>query len=116
MIPIENVEDDVFSQKLMGDGIGIRPTGETVYAPGNGRVTVTMDDSKHAIGMTMDDGRDVLIHVGIDTVEMNGTGFRYLVKKDQIVKAGEPLLSFSRKAIAAAGKKDTVIAVVVGGN
>ena len=116
VIPIENVEDDVFSQKLMGDGIGIRPTGETVYAPGNGRVTVTMDDSKHAIGMTMDDGRDVLIHVGIDTVEMNGTGFRYLVKKDQIVKAGEPLLSFSRKAIAAAGKKDTVIAVVVGGN
>ena len=116
VIPIENVEDDVFSQKLMGDGIGIRPTGETVYAPGNGKVTVTMDDSKHAIGMTMDDGRDVLIHVGIDTVEMKGTGFRYLVKKDQLVKAGEPLLSFSRKAIAAAGKKDTVIAVVVGGN
>ena len=116
VIPIEQLEDDVFSQKLMGEGIGIRPTGETIYAPGNGRVTVTMDDSKHAIGMTMDDGQDVLIHVGIDTVEMNGNGFKYLVNKDQHVKAGEPLLSFSKKAIAAAGKKDTVIAVVVGGN
>jgi len=116
VIPIEQVEDDVFSQKLMGDGIGIRPTGETIYAPGNGKVTVTMDDSKHAIGMTMDNGEDILIHVGIDTVDMKGEGFRYFVQKDQHVKAGEPLLSFSKKAIAAAGKKDTVIAVVVGGN
>ena len=113
---IEKVEDAVFSKKLMGDGIGIIPSDETIYAPANGVVKVTMDDSKHAIGLKLDNGADALIHVGIDTVQMNGEGFEYLVEKEQKVTEGQPLLRFSKKAILAAGKKDTVVCVIVGGN
>jgi len=113
VIPLEDVEDEVFSKKLMGDGIGIKPTEETIYAPADGVVAVTMDDSKHAIGLKLNSGKDVLIHIGIDTVEMNGAGFEYLVEKNQSVKAGQPLLRFSKKEIAAAGKKDTVVCVVM---
>jgi PTS system trehalose-specific IIC component len=115
-IAIEKVEDAVFSKKLMGDGIGIIPSDETIYAPANGVVKVTMDDSKHAIGLKLDNGADALIHVGIDTVQMNGEGFEYLVVKEQKVTEGQPLLRFSKKAILAAGKKDTVVCVIVGGN
>ena len=116
VIALEQVQDEVFSKKLMGDGIGITPSAEEIVAPTDGTVTVTMDDSKHAIGIKADNGSDVLIHVGIDTVQMNGTGFRYLVEKGQKVKAGDKLLSFSKKAIKEAGKLDTVVCVVVGGN
>ncbi len=116
VIPLEQVEDPVFSKKMMGDGIGINPSDEVIYAPGDGTVAVTMDDSKHAVGLKMDNGADVLVHVGIDTVEMKGTGFDYLVEKNQRVSAGQALLRFSKEAIAAAGKKDTVVCVVVGGN
>ncbi|CBK74965.1 PTS system trehalose-specific IIB component, Glc family (TC 4.A.1.2.4)/PTS system trehalose-specific IIC component, Glc family (TC 4.A.1.2.4)/PTS system trehalose-specific IIA component, Glc family (TC 4.A.1.2.4) [Butyrivibrio fibrisolvens 16/4] len=96
-IAIEKVEDAVFSKKLMGDGIGIIPSDETIYAPANGVVKVTMDDSKHAIGLKLDNGADALIHVGIDTVQMNGEGFEYLVEKEQKVTEGQPLLRFSKK-------------------
>ncbi len=116
VIPLEKVEDPVFSQKVMGDGIGIRPEGETVFAPADGVVAVTMDDSKHAIGIKADNGAEILIHVGIDTVQMNGAGFEYLVEKGQRVSEGTPLLKFSKKEIATAKKIDTVVCVVAGGN
>lgn len=116
VIPLEQVEDEVFSKKLMGDGIGIKPAEETIYAPADGTVMVTMDDSKHAIGIRLDSGADLLIHVGIDTVEMKGKGFEYLVEKNQHVKAGDALLTFSKEEIAAANKSDTVVCVVSGGN
>ncbi len=116
VIPLEQVEDEVFSKKLMGDGIGIKPAEETIYAPADGTVMVTMDDSKHAIGIRLDSGADLLIHVGIDTVEMKGAGFEYLVEKNQHVKAGDALLTFSKEEIAAANKSDTVVCVVSGGN
>ncbi|NEX00765.1 PTS system, trehalose-specific IIC component [Pseudobutyrivibrio sp. NOR37] len=113
VIPLEQVEDEVFSKKLMGDGIAIIPDEEVVHAPADGVIAVTMDDSRHAIGMKLDKGGEVLIHVGIDTVQMNGAGFEYLVEKNQAVKAGQPLLKFSKKEIAAAGKADTVVCVVM---
>ena len=116
VIALEEVQDEVFSKKLMGDGIGITPAAEEIISPTDGPVTVTMDDSKHAIGIKADNGSDVLIHVGIDTVQMNGTGFEYLVQRGQRVKAGDKLLSFSKKAIKDAGKLDTVVCVVLGGN
>jgi PTS system trehalose-specific IIC component len=113
VIPLEQVEDEVFSKKLMGDGIGIIPSEEVVHAPADGVIAVTMDDSRHAIGMKLNSGGEVLIHVGIDTVEMKGAGFEYLVEKNQAVKAGQPILKFSKKEIAAAGKSDTVVCVVM---
>ena len=96
VIPLEQVEDEVFSKKLMGDGIAIIPDEEVVHAPADGVIAVTMDDSRHAIGLKLDKGGEVLIHVGIDTVQMNGAGFEYLVEKNQAVKAGQPLLKFSK--------------------
>ena len=101
---------------MMGDGIGINPEDEVIYAPTDGVIAVTMDDSRHAVGIKADNGADVLVHVGIDTVEMKGTGFEYLVEKNQRVSAGQALLRFSKNAILAAGKKDTVVCVVIGGN
>lgn len=116
VVALENVQDEVFSKRLMGDGIGITPSSEIIYAPTDGVIAVTMDDSRHAIGIKAANGSDVLIHVGIDTVQMGGKGFEYLVEKGQTVKAGDKLMQFSKKEIKNAGKLDTVVCVVLGGN
>ena len=103
IIPIEEIPDEVFSQKIMGDGVGIEPTGNTVYAPADATVGVVMADSKHACGLVMDNGMEILIHVGIDTVDMNGDGFELFVKEGDRVKTGDPLISFTPEKIKAAG-------------
>ena len=103
IIPIEEIPDEVFSQKIMGDGVGIEPTGNTVYAPADAKVGVVMADSKHACGLVMDNGMEILIHVGIDTVDMNGDGFELFVKEGDQVKTGDPLISFTPEKIKAAG-------------
>ena len=103
IIPIEEIPDEVFSQKIMGDGVGIEPTGNTVYAPADAKVGVVMADSKHACGLVMDNGMEILIHVGIDTVDMNGDGFELFVKEGDQVKTGDPLISFTPEKIRAAG-------------
>lgn len=111
VIPIEEVNDGVFSNKVLGDGVGIIPTSETVVAPTNGKVTVTMEDSKHAIGIEAEDGANYLIHIGIDTVSMKGEGFEYLVSKDDKVKQGQPLIKFTKKKIEEKGYNPVVIFV-----
>ena len=75
-------------------------------------VTVMMAETGHAVGLKLGNGMEVLIHVGIDTVEMNGDGFEVHVRQGQLVHAGDPLVSFDRAKIAAAGKKDTVMEIV----
>ena len=75
-----------------------------------------MEDSKHAVGMTLSNGVEILIHVGIDTVGMGGKGFSYMVKVGQEVKAGTPLLKFSKSEIAKAGHPDTAIFVITNPN
>lgn len=109
VIPIEEVGDGVFSEKILGDGLAIEPESETVLAPGKGTVTTLMEDSRHAVGMVLENGVEILIHVGLDTVQMKGDGFAYLVKENQAVDAGTPLIQFSRETIQAAGKKDVAI-------
>ena len=109
MIPIEEVGDGVFSEKILGDGLAIEPESETVLAPGKGTVTTLMEDSRHAVGMVLENGVEILIHVGLDTVQMKGDGFAYLVKENQVVEAGTPLIQFSRETIQAAGKRDVAI-------
>ena len=103
IIPIEEIPDEVFSQKIMGDGVGIEPTGNTVYAPADATVGVVMADSKHACGLVLDNGMEILIHVGIDTVDMNGDGFELFVKEGDRVKTGDPLISFTPEKIKVAG-------------
>ncbi|MDD3361628.1 MAG: PTS system trehalose-specific EIIBC component [Hespellia sp.] len=111
-VTLASLEDGVFSSGMMGDGMAIVPTGDTVYAPCNAKVSVLMEESKHAVGLVLENGVEMLIHVGLDTVNMAGEGFEYLVKLDQSVKAGDALLKFDREKIKAAGHPDTVVVVM----
>ncbi len=112
VLPIEEVPDDVFSQKVMGDGIGFEPENNTVYAPADAQVTVVMEDSKHACGLALENGMELLIHVGIDTVDMGGDGFQLFVRAGDKVKCGDPLISFDPEKIAAAGHPKTTVFLV----
>ena len=112
VISIEEVEDDVFSQKIMGDGIAFEPSDEIVLAPCDATISVVMDDSKHACGMTLSNGMEILIHIGINTVHMNGDGFEAFVKAGDKVKRGQPLIQFSKEKIAKSGYSDTTMLIV----
>jgi PTS system N-acetylglucosamine-specific IIC component len=96
----------------MGPGLAIEPTGDTVVAPADGTIGATFDSS-HAVALVLSDGTELLIHVGIDTVEMKGDGFQTLVEKGQKVTAGTPLLRFDLAKIRAAGHP-AVTPVIVG--
>lgn len=107
----EKIADPVFSSGVMGQGLGIVPTSGQVYAPITGKVITAMATG-HAYGIRSETGVEVLIHVGIDTVQMNGEGFMpHVAKGDQVV-AGQPLLTFDREKVAQAGYADTVITIV----
>lgn len=103
VIPIEEVGDGVFSAKTLGGGLAIEPTGETVVAPGDGVISAVMEDSKHAVGMTLDNGAEILIHGGIDTVSMEGEGFELYVSTGQRVSEGDKLFSFDLESIRSRG-------------
>ena len=102
-LPLSEVPDPAFAQKLMGEGIAIEPTENHVYAPYNGKVTAVFESSKHAIGLTLDNGVELLIHVGIDTVNLTNNEFSYHVSMGQQVKTGDLLISFDPQAIKQAG-------------
>lgn len=110
-IPIEDVNDGIFSEKVLGDGIGIVPTSETIVAPADGEICTVMEESKHAIGVRTKNNSVYLIHVGIETVSMNGEGFEYLVKKGQHVKEGQPILNFDKAKIEEKGLNPVVVFV-----
>lgn len=106
VIPYDQIPDDTFASGVLGQGVGIEPTGEVVVAPFDGEIS-SVADSKHAVGLSAND-MELLIHVGVDTVAMNGDGFECLVAEGDQVKAGQPLIRFSREKIKAAGYSDTV--------
>ncbi len=112
VIPITEVEDEVFSQKIMGDGVAIEPTNTVVTAPADCQVSVVMADTGHACGLTLANGVELLIHVGVDTVDMGGDGFKLLVKEGDRVKAGQPLIEFDPEKIRAAGHPCTTMLIV----
>lgn len=112
LVDISEVPDDAFSQKMMGDGVAIKPSSDTVVAPADATVSMIMESSLHAIGLELSNGAEVLIHIGLDTVNMNGQGFTLLTQQDDQVKAGDPLIRFDRDAIAKAGYDDIVIMAV----
>ncbi|HIY51068.1 MAG TPA: PTS system trehalose-specific EIIBC component [Candidatus Olsenella avicola] len=114
--PITEMPDPVFSSKAMGDGLAIEPAedADTVVAPADGVVAATMPGSWHALGLVLDDGMELLVHVGVDTVEMGGDGFACLVEQGQRVKAGQPLMTFDTAKIRAAGHPSAVAFVVTG--
>ncbi len=111
-IPLAEVGDGVFSEGIMGRGMAIVPEIETLYAPADGRITVMMPDSRHACGLMLENGMEILLHIGIDTVDMNGDGFEYLVREGQKVRTGTPLIKFDRKKIKAAGHPDVTVCII----
>ena len=112
VMPIEEAPDDVFSQKIMGDGVAIEPSNTVVTAPADCDVSVVMADTGHACGLTLPNGLELLIHVGVDTVDMGGDGFRLLVNEGGHVKAGQPLIEFDPEKIKAAGHPCTTMLIV----
>ena len=102
VISLSKIDDPVFAGGAMGNGIAIQPSDNKVYAPLDGTVEFVAD-SKHAVGIKSDDGVELLIHVGMDTVQMNGKGFDVKVNANDKVKAGDLLLEFDREAIEKAG-------------
>lgn len=92
-IPIEEVKDQVFASKMMGDGFAIIPSGNRVVSPIDGEI-VLIPASKHAIGLKTKSGIEILIHIGLETVNLNGRGFKVFKSKGDKVKAGEALIEF----------------------
>ena len=112
VIALERVADDAFAQKALGDGIAIRPQSGQVVAPCDARVE-TLIDSHHAVGLSCYNGAELLIHVGLNTVNLQGQHFRPLVKEGDMVKAGTPLLEFDKEAIERAGYDLTTPVLVI---
>lgn len=112
VITLKEVNDGVFSEGTMGEGFAIIPENETVYAPADATVNLLMQESRHACGLKLANGAEILLHIGIDTVAMKGDGFEYLVKEGQKVSVGTPLIKFDKKKISEAGYVDTIICVI----
>lgn len=107
VISLDQVEDPIFSNRMMGEGIAIEPTGKEILAPANGVITM-ISRSNHAIGLTLDSGLEVLIHVGLNTSALNGQGFTPHIKKGQKVETGTLLLCFDSKQIQESGKSTCI--------
>lgn len=114
IIPLENVNDDVFARKIMGDGIAIVPSQGVLRAPADGTV-VNIFESGHALSLLTDAGVELIFHIGIDTIKLQGEGFTPQVKEGQQVKRGETLIEFSLDTITAAGLDPVVMMVVTNG-
>lgn len=100
-VPIETVEDPVFAQKMMGEGIAIKPSSNTVVSPIDGKVKMLLPTSGHAIGIVDKHGIEILIHIGMDTVSLQGEGFDVLVAVEQVITVGQPLIRFNKESLEA---------------
>lgn len=110
VIPIEKVPDAVFSQKMMGEGIAVEPSEGIALAPISGEIAVLFPYG-HAFGIKTEEGLELLIHIGIDTVELKGAGFKKLAKQGDKVKAGDKLIEFDLNFIKE--KSPSVISPIV---
>ena len=111
VVPIDKVEDEVFSQKILGDGIAIEPTDGKLYAPCDG-VVDNIFDTSHAVNIISDKGHEILLHIGIDTVNLKGKHFKAEVKNGQKIHKGELLVSFDIEKIKADGYKVTIPMII----
>ncbi len=102
-VDITEVPDETFAGKILGDGIAIEPTDNVLVSPVDSVVSNVIDKSNHALGLTMDNGIEILLHIGLDTVEMKGDGFTIHVAEGDRVKAGQKLISFDPEKIRSAG-------------
>ena len=111
VVPLEQVEDEAFSSKVLGEGVAIEPTEGKLYAPCDGKVEMIFD-SKHAVNIISAEGCEILLHVGIDTVKLNGKFFEAHVSNGQEIHRGDLLISFDLKGIRDAGYKTTTPMII----
>lgn len=98
VVSLDEVADPVFSSRMMGEGVAIQTTGNIAYAPADGVITVTIE-TKHAFGMSLENGLELIVHVGLDTIDAKGDNFEMLVKEHEQVKAGTPILKINRESL-----------------
>lgn len=110
VIAITEVKDPVFAQKMMGDGFAIIPTSPVVHSPVEGKISMIFD-TNHAFGLTMANGLEVLVHIGIDTVNEKGAGFKRLANVDDHVKAGDPIIEVDFDALKEKGYDTTIMVI-----
>ncbi|AYE38186.1 PTS glucose transporter subunit IIA [Companilactobacillus zhachilii] len=115
LIHLDKVSDPVFSQKLMGDGYAVQPSANEVVAPIGG-VIGTIFPTKHALMITSKHGLEIMLHLGIDTVELKGAPFEVFVKEGQTVKAGQKLATMDLEEIKAASKDDAIMSIITNGD
>ncbi|NWK85344.1 PTS glucose transporter subunit IIA [Staphylococcus sp. GSSP0090] len=115
LLALEKVDDPVFSSLAMGKGIAIKPSTDTIVAPFDGTIE-SLFPTGHAVGLKSQNGTEVLIHIGIDTVKLNGTGFNALVSQGDTVSVGQPLIEFDSSTIKKEGFDDTVMVVITNTN
>lgn len=113
IVPITEVPDEVFSTKMMGDGLAIQPTGNTISAPCNGTITAVMDTTEHAVGITLDDGMEILLHVGLDTVNLTTKIFTTHVHMGDRVTLGETLITYNKEELLSQGYSDITMLVIL---
>lgn len=111
LVSLDQINDEVFASQQMGKTLAIYPTEEQIVSPGNGQVTA-LYPTHHAIGLKLDNGAEILLHIGINTVELKGRGFETFVKVGERVRLGQKLLSFDKQIIQAAGYDPTVLVIV----
>ena len=102
VIELSEVPDPVFAQKMAGDGVAIDTTGDIIVAPCDGELSLIFK-TKHAFAMTLDNGIEILVHIGIETVSLKGKGFKQLVEQGTKVKAGTPIIKIDRNFIKSKG-------------
>lgn len=108
---LNDVNDEAFASKMMGDGIAIVPRNGSLYSPVSGEITMVFP-TNHAIGIKSKEGAEVLIHIGIDTVELNGKGFTSLVKQGDIVNGGDKLIEFDVDFVKRSGYESDVMVII----
>lgn len=113
IVPITEVPDEVFAQKMMGDGIAIYPSDNKIVSPCDGKVTVKMDKTEHAIGITLENGLEILIHVGLDTINLDEKLFSIKVKKGANVQTGDELITFNSQKLKELGYTDITMLVIL---
>ena len=111
ILPLENVADDVFSSKMMGNGFAVKPENGKIFAPASGKI-ITVAATKHAIGMKTNDGIELLIHLGIDSVSLNGKGFNILVNEGDSVTPKTNIAQVDLGYLKKKGIDDTIIVVM----
>ena len=115
IIAIEKVNDPVFAGKMMGDGFAVEPTDKLVYSPVAGKI-VSIFPTKHAIGLQTASGVDVLVHMGLNTVELKEAAFNLHVEEGQTIAAGDLLAEMDLETVKAEGKETTIVVALTNGD